>query len=73
MEEHTSVPEAGGWGGGAETERESIRMQERDSAREGLAPPFMCFLPPGSTLYKLCSARSAILPEVLTSGPRTFL
>ena len=41
---------------------------ERDREREStdLAPLFICFLPPGPALCKLASARSAVLPEVLT-------
>ena len=47
-------------------ERKSVGTRERERAREHLAPPFICFLPPGPALCKLGSARSAVLPEVLT-------
>ena len=41
-------------------------QRESERARACLAPPFMCFLPPGAALCKLGSARGAVLPEVLT-------
>ena len=58
----------GGVGGGGERERERAyaRRGERERESEGLAPPFICFLPPGPSLCKLGSARTAVLPEVLT-------
>ena len=59
-----------GWGLGRGEEREKEREKEcthaEERAREHLAPPFICFLPPGPALCKLGSARSAVLPEVLT-------
>ena len=65
-----------GWrGGGGERERERAyargrerekRVYARGREKEHLAPPFICFLPPGPALCKLDSARSAVLPEVLT-------
>ena len=68
MEEQASACGLGvGEGGGErERERERVYTRRRDRLREHLAPPFICFLPPGPALYKLGSARSAVLPEVLT-------
>ena len=43
-----------------------VRTWERERDRECLAPSFICFLPPRPALCKLGSARSAVLPEVLT-------
>ena len=41
--------------------------------RSALAPPFICFPPPGPALCKLGLARSAVCPTwSLHSGPRTF-
>ena len=45
---------------------EGGRGRGRRRRRQCLAPPFICFLPPGPALCKLGSARSAVLPEVLT-------
>ena len=60
----------GGVQGQREREKEHTHVGER--ARESLAPPFTCFLPPGPALCKLGSARSAVLPEVLTLVLRPF-
>ena len=47
--------------GEGERERETVhargRVRERESA---LAPPFICFLPPGPAVCKLGLARSAV-------------
>ena len=53
-------------GGEREREREKAYTRRGERVREHLAPPFKCFLPPGPALCKLGSARSAVLPEVLT-------
>ena len=50
---------------GREREREGEREKERKHAGEegrerALAPPFICFLPPGPALCKLCLARNAV-------------
>ena len=50
---------------GEEREREGEREKERKHAGEegrerALAPPFICFLPPGPALCKLGLARSAV-------------
>ena len=68
MEEQASACGLGvGEGGGErERERERVYTRRRDRLREHLAPPFICFLRPGPALCKLGSARSAVLPEVLT-------
>ena len=56
-----------------EREREKVREREkgctyveRERAREHLAPPFIYFLPPGPSLFKLGLVKSAVLPAVLT-------
>ena len=56
-----------GWRG---IERECLHAGERESERV-LGSSFICFLPPEPPLCKLGSARSAVLPEVLTQvlGP----
>ena len=63
------MEERGGWGWGVrerEKEREKEHTHVGERARESLAPPFTCFLLPGPALCQLGSARSAVLPEVLT-------
>ena len=62
---HQHVPGAGEGGEKAYTHR-------RERVRELLAPPFICFLPPGPALCKLGSGRRAVLPEVLTLVLRPF-
>ena len=58
--------------GSGRGERKSVCTWEREAegenerVRECLVPPFICFLPSGSALCKLGSARSVVLPEVLT-------
>ena len=69
--------ESGGeraWGAvaGREREKEKEHTCTRGRKRERLAPPFICFLPPGPALCKLGSGRSAVLPEVLTQVLRPF-
>ena len=63
MEERASVCAQWGvvWG---ERAKEPTHVGERARAR--VAPPFICPRPPGPALCKLGSARSAVLPEVLT-------
>ena len=56
-------------GGGGEKER--AHVGERESER-ALGSSFCMFSPPGPALCKLGSARSAILPEVLTLVLRPF-
>ena len=51
---------------------EGGRGRGRRRRRQCLAPPFICFLPPGPALCKLGSARSAFLPEVFTQVLRPF-
>ena len=80
MEEHTNARGVGGGGVERVRERKSICMRERERERntqwerekECLAPPFICFLLPGPALCKFSSARSALLPEVLTLVLRPF-
>ena len=64
----------GARGRGGERERETVhargRVRERESA---LAPPFICFLPPGPAVCKLGLARSAVCSTWgLHSGPQTL-
>ena len=66
-EEKTPRVCARGWG---DRERESARMPDSESEPEQSAHPRLAplihFPPPGPALCKLGSARSAVLPEVLT-------
>ena len=79
MEERTNARGVGGGCVERVRERKSIRMWGRERERERerehtqwerekerLAPPFICFLLPRPALCKFGSARSALLPEVLT-------
>ena len=62
-----------GWGIERQRAYECGRERERERERQGvLASPFICFLPLGSALCILGSARSAVLPEVLTPALRSF-
>ena len=54
-------------GGDKVREREKgCTYVERERAREHFAPPFIYFLPPGPSLFKLGLVKSAVLPAVLT-------
>ena len=53
-------------GAGRERERERATQRERGQEIARGSSFYMFFLPPGPALYKLGSARSVVLPEVLT-------
>ena len=62
----------GGGERGRERECRHACGEEREKALWFLLL-YVFFPPPGPTLCKLGLARSAVLPEVFTSGPQTFL